>query len=400
MHFHMALMTLVGLCIGLGPSSSWLTEAQGQPPLPVPPLPVPPPPEADLGRPELGLPAASQTEVRVLTTADAAERRLVLTASGEGAVRMGPDVSSESQFWVLGPIGRDLYRLQSLVGDRLWSLSARGPAGAAVLVPTSRDSQQLWRLVPSLATDRAVRLESVAYPGRSLAGSRDTLVTLERTSGGPAQDWLLEARAVPPRLDLPRVRMTEHALRPKSALPPVTATLLNSHDEELWVVIRDLRGLHHPAGGPDLSGTFGRPLRIRPGAAVEVELERDPGATLVETYEVVSPFGGFYREELVTALPPAQLYDIAVYERFLQSIAIDRTGKSPNPIEDVNYQPKGLGIFPIPPGNQFSGGVVDVYRLAKQANNPGGVPHLVPVDPPPSETSRDPLRELLREFQP
>lgn len=337
------------------------------------------------------LPPPGTTDVRVLTTADAADRRLVLTAGEAGTVRMAPDLASVNQFWVLGPVGRDTYRLQLFEAGQLWSLSASGPAGGAVLVPSARDPRQLWRVIPSLSMNGAARLESVAYPSRSLAGARDSIVTLERNSGGPAQNWLLQTKPLPPRLVIPTVRIAEHAIRPAPPLEPVTARLVNSHQNELWVLIRDF------GGGLNLDGAAGRPLRIRPGEAIDLEIKRDSGATLVETYEVVSPLGEIYREEFVTSLPPAPLYDIAVYERFLQSIAIDRTGKSPNPIEDINYQPKSLGSFPIPPGERFTGGALDVYRLAKAADNAGGVPHLVPDSPQPLESARDPLQKALEE---
>lgn len=333
----------------------------------------------------LRLPEPGATEVRVLSTEDAAERGLVLTARTDGTVRMAPDGSSQNQFWVLSPVGRATFRLQLFEAGQLWSLAALGPAGRIALVPSARDAGQLWRVIPTGAG--AARLESVAFPSRSLAGSRDSVVTLERTSGGAAQQWYLDPAQPPPELVLPTVRLIEHAVRAARPLPSVTARLANSHNAELWVLVTDLRdgrseGMKIPAGG-----------------AVDVQLDRDAGATLVETYQVVSPLGEVYREEFVTSVPPAVLYEITVYERFLQSIAIDRTGKSPTKIEDVNYQPKGVGIFVVPPGDRFSGGVLDVYRRAKAAGNPGGVR---PIDPElwePRDSAPDPLQRALEEAQ-
>lgn len=333
----------------------------------------------------LRLPEPGATEVRVLSTEDAAEGGLVLTAQSDGAVRMLPDRDSRNQFWVLSPVGRATVRLQLFEAGQLWSLAASGPAGRIALVPSARDANQLWRVIPSRVVPGAARLESVAYPSRSLAGARDSVVTLERTSGGAAQHWYLDPAQPPPTVVLPTVRFTEHAVRAAPPLAPVTARLVNSHTAELWVVLTDLRddrseGLKIPAGG-----------------AIDVRLDRDSGATIVETYQVVSPLGEVYREEFITPVPPAVLYEITVYERFLQSIAIDRTGKSPSKIEDVNYQPKGVGVFWVPPGDRFSGGVLDVYRAAKAADNPGGVR---PIDPElwePVQPAPDPLQQALEE---
>lgn len=314
----------------------------------------------------LPLPEPGTTEIRVLSTEDAADRGLVLTARPNGAVRMAPDRSSSNQFWVLSPVGRRTFRLQLFEAGQLWSLAASDSTGRVTLAPSARDASQLWRVIPSLVVPRAARLENVAFPSRSLAGSRDSVVSLERSSGGAAQQWYLDATPPPPTVVLPTVQLTEHAVRAAPQLPPVTARLVNSHNAELWVVVIDLR-----------DGQTQR-LTIPAGRTVDVQLDRDAGATLVETYQVISPLGEVYREEFVTPVPPAVLYDLAVYERFLQSIAIDRTGKSPNKIEDVNYQPKGVGVFSVPPGNRFSGGVIDVYQRAKEARNAGG---LRPIDP-------------------
>ena len=66
-------------------------------------------------------------------------------------------------------------------------------------------------------------------------------------------------------------------------------------------------------------------------------------------------------------------YEFIVHEWVLQSIAIDRTGTSPSPIEDANYHGKGLGRFSLPPGTQLQSGTLDVYRAASSAQNRGTV---------------------------
>ncbi len=96
------------------------------------------------------------------------------------------------------------------------------------------------------------------------------------------------------------------------------------------------------------------------------------------------------------------LYDISIYEIFLQSIAIDRTGTSPNPIEDVNYQPRSIGIFQVPPGAQLPQNArIDVMQTAQQSRNPGGVRPLPSKMKPVTGANpgTDPLKDILNEIQ-
>ena len=109
------------------------------------------------------------------------------------------------------------------------------------------------------------------------------------------------------------------------------------------------------------------------------------------------------RQELITAIPPSAFYDLSVYEEHLQSIAIDRTGKSPNPIEDVNYVPKSIGWLPLPAGPELPPhGQLDVHLRAKLANNAGAVRRIDPkqfddpVEPRPLESILDKLQSAPR----
>jgi hypothetical protein len=115
---------------------------------------------------------------------------------------------------------------------------------------------------------------------------------------------------------------------------------------------------------------------------------------VVETHEWVDPLGNVTRQEYSNPIPAAERYDISVYEKFLQSIAIDRTGKSPNKIEDINYQPKSVGRFVVPAGERLpERASIDVFGQARQANNPGGVRRIqMPASP---VANPDPLREIL-----
>lgn len=325
---------------------------------------------------------ANQPSAGRLATDDSIRAGLVLQAAGRGAARMDVPAARASQYWAVLPVEFGIVRLQRVSRGALWSLAATGPAGAAVLAPTAHDADQLWRIVSYGDT---ARLDSVAYPGRSLAGSADGLVTIERTSGAAAQRWFIDFDPPPPTIVLPAIRLTRHEVLANPKLPPALVTLANSHDSDLLLVIGDLR-----------PGEASRQVSVPAGGAVQARLARDAGAIIRETYEVHSPSGRITREEYTTRIPPTTLYDISVYEQFLQSIAIDRTGKSPHPIEDINYQPKSVGIFPIPAGEQLPERArIDVWQRAKAANNPGGVRPLQRDEP--AEERLGPLERALEE---
>ena len=132
-------------------------------------------------------------------------------------------------------------------------------------------------------------------------------------------------------------------------------------------------------------------------------LERDSGATVTQTVEWADSFGNWDRREIQIPVPPVVLYDLSVYEEFLQSIAIDATGKSPNVIEDVNYQPRSVGFLLLPAGEQLQdNSVIDVYPAAADSQNPGAVRRLAPSDYNRSSSQpvpKDPLKDLLDQLQ-
>jgi hypothetical protein len=157
----------------------------------------------------------------------------------------------------------------------------------------------------------------------------------------------------------------------------------------VWVLLAD-----HRAGGAVTT------YRIPAGSSETVKLDRDAGAVVEETYEILLNTGEWNRQVFRTPIPPAVLYDVSIYEEFLQSIAIDRTGKSPNTIEDINYQPKSIGWYLIPPGDaipeQYT---MDVFDLAKTAGNPGAVRRIDPKQLDKPVKAEDPLKAILREIQ-
>ncbi len=167
---------------------------------------------------------------------------------------------------------------------------------------------------------------------------------------------------------------------PKPALAPVKVELLNSGPRPLIVTLVELQS------------NRSWQKTVPPSLAVAVTLKRDAGATRTETVRTVSPLGDSVTNERTSAVQPSVLYEIIVHERRIQSIAIDRTGKSPNVIEDMNFQGKGLGRFPIPPGEQLQAGRIDVYREAK---NQGNAAFVAPITASEKESAPDPLEKVL-----
>lgn len=136
---------------------------------------------------------------------------------------------------------------------------------------------------------------------------------------------------------------------------------------------------------------------IPAGGTAEVLLPRDAGGFVKETYQTFGPFGEPFIRERVRPLPTSIRYDVIVNQWQIQSIAIDRTGKSPSAIEDVQFQGRGLGRFTLPPGDRLIDGQIDIYRTAMAAGNSGLV---APIQPPLESDgpSSDPLRQAIEEL--
>jgi hypothetical protein len=249
------------------------------------------------------------------------------------------------------------------------------------LIPRFRNTSGVVRAVGGRAGGRPLHGEAwhgEAWHGGAWHGGHtpiipgytpyiDPYVTGYRGAGPPAQSVLIDSQTVP-----------------NGPLPPARVVFRNDGPRELQVGVIDLK---------NPSGT--RSMRIRPAAAAEIELARDAGAKRISHYRVVTPFGESITKELVTEIPPSIRYEVVVHEWAIQSVAIDRTGKSPNPIEDINFQGRGLGRFPLPPGPELQSGTIEVYRAARSRGNAGSVAPIVPPEDLPS----DPLERAILEAQ-
>jgi hypothetical protein len=185
----------------------------------------------------------------------------------------------------------------------------------------------------------------------------DCTVVTASTAGGPI---------VPIVPVTPRQVLISREVVAAAELGPVEIELANRYRRELWVLIADVQNPNNVIR-----------LKIKPDESQKVVVNRDGGSRVVETFQVVDAFGGTRIEQNVFDVPPQSLYDVSVYELWLQSVAIDRTRRGGGKLEDVNWSPKSVGIFPLPAGPALENrAVLDVYATAQAGNNPGGVRRL------------------------
>ena len=186
---------------------------------------------------------------------------------------------------------------------------------------------------------------------------------------------------------LPQSTLIDSRTIPNPPLPPAQVVFGNDGPREIQVGVVD---------GKNPGGT--RSVRIPPGASVKMELDRDAGEKRVAQYRIVTLTGESFTKEVVTDVPPADRYEVVVHEWAIQSVAIDRTGKSPNQIEDINFQGKGIGRFRLPPGPHLQSGTIDVYSAAKNQQNAGAIAPIVPEEDHNDE-SASPLERAILESQ-
>lgn len=284
--------------------------------------------------------------------------------------------------WFVVPAGRGYVRLQHQSGTD-WLALAVGPGNALTIDPVSQDARQLWRVLRTTNGANGYWLESAFMPGYALNGTPGGAVALVPVGSGLGQIWLPLPPPAAPGFQ-PRWRTVSHELTPNAPLEPAQIDLFNSYAMPIVVLIGDRR-----------TGAV-RPVRIEPGAQVPVTFDRDAGASIVEVYETRSAGGVWSQQQLVTQIPPAPIYDLSVYEEFVQSIAIDRTGTSPNPIEDISVLPKSVGMILVPPGAALPArGRIDAYAEARAANNAGAVRRWDPKTFERPSPAQDPIQAAL-----
>jgi hypothetical protein len=289
--------------------------------------------------------------------------------------------------WVVTPLGNAMARIDWCMNDRFWGLQAFATDQPLRCVAVASTVDQLWRMQTYPGAPGTFLLESLMYPGYC-ATLFDNSIFLQPINFLPTQQWWFDR---PSTLALPPVlRNTSQQVIPNQPLPPAQVTLVNQSRDNVIALVAELR---NPSAAQE--------IQIPGGASKVIELQRDSGATVVETFELSSS-GVWDQQQRTYQIPPVPLYDISIYEVFLQSIAIDRTGTSPNPIEDINYQPRSIGIFPIPAGAELPEvATIDVMQTAERSKNPGGVRPLPSKLKPVvgGANQADPLKAILDEIQ-
>lgn len=343
----------------------------------------------------------------VLLSAGEPGKRLFVRSNRQGQLQLvsappnGAQSDDQQGAWMITPVGGDMVRIQQSLGNQWLALASEpqpGGFGNGVLAQRGHRSQvrlmgisnsisQCWRLQ---SFQGGYCFESVAMPGFGLTCIPNNGLWIEQIVYSPWQVWWPQQPAF--ALPQPGYRVVSEQITQNPALPPVSLRIANTHTDAVLVLLADRRNPVAP-----------KKLRIPPGGSQSVLLERDSGSTVIQTVEWLDGFGNWDRRQIQLPVPPVVLYDVSLYEEFLQSIAIDATGKSPNVIEDINYQPRSVGFLLLPPGDQLQdNSVLDVYRAAADSQNPGAVRRLAPSDYNRSSsqaTSQDPLRELLEQIQ-
>ncbi len=175
----------------------------------------------------------------------------------------------------------------------------------------------------------------------------------------------------------PQSILVDSVVVPNPPLPAARLKLVNDGRREVQVGIRDLQ-----------DSAKSRTMRIQPNSSADVELIRDTGGKRIEQFRVMNPYGYTRTREVVTEYEPSIRYELVIHEWAMQSVAIDRTGKSPNVIEDINFQGRGIGRFFLPPGPLLQSGTIGVYSAALRQQNSGAVPPLVPQEDLPKRRGR------------
>ena len=330
-----------------------------------------------------------------------------------GGVQFVSQANDPQAAWMITPVGGDMVRVQQAVGNQ-WAalgvdprdvqgfgngvLAQRGARAQIRFSAVNNSVAQLWRIEQQFGGGYC--FESVAIPGFGMTCIPNQGLWLQPLVYSPWQIWWAQQPTF--AVSMPQYRISNEQIVPNPPLGPISLRIANTHSEAIVVLLADRRNPNAP-----------RKIRIPAGGSEVLVLERDSGATINQTTEFVDGFGNLDRREYQIPVPPSVLYDVSVYEEFLQSIAIDRTGKSPNVIEDVNYQPRSVGFLLLPPGDQLQdNSVLDVYRAAADSRNPGAVRKLSPSDYNNSSSSKssngvpsntvpasDPLNDLLKQLQ-
>jgi hypothetical protein len=229
----------------------------------------------------------TRSQMLQLATFDPRGSQLYLTRDNLSALSLSRNPVGDSNWWVV-PTGNSYVRVQHYQNGRISALSATR-SQALALAPISQDPRQLWR-VSRIATNRnRFVLENAMYSGQCMASNGGQLL-LQPINYAPSQWWVPMSAPTLPNYE-PFWRTVSQEVHANSPLTPAQLGLVNSHRTALVVLLADQR----QAGNV-------QQIRIEPGQSANVTLDRDPGATIVESYEIRLPSGVWDRFHRVCSM--------------------------------------------------------------------------------------------------
>ncbi len=266
-------------------------------------------------------------------------------------------------------------------------------AGLADARPRFINTRRAVRLRPGQIVSPLTFAPPIFFPGQLFPHHR----YYPRQQNNPGQHWYpwhWYGPSVDPFIQgyagwwrRPQSILVDSVFVPNPPLPPARLKLVNDGRREVQVGIRDLQ-----------DSARNRSMRILPNSSADIELIRDTGGKRIEQFRIMGPFVSTRNREVVSEYEPPIRYELVIHEWAMQSVAIDRTGKSPNVIEDINFQGRGIGRFFLPPGSLLQSGVIGVYSAAVRQQNGGTVPPLVPQEDLPKRGGRN-LGDAVLEAQ-
>lgn len=157
---------------------------------------------------------------------------------------------------------------------------------------------------------------------------------------------------------------------PDPPLTPAEITLQNSGDDPLLVQIVDLAVPRQPTE-----------LKIPPGSSAAVELERESGGVLKETFLIPGPAGILIEQTAVHPVAPEQRYWLVVWsDREVYRVLPFPNARpgAPKSVTEGFSRRSGvsLGVIPVPPGDLLREKEdFDLIPITRRLRNPGAVVH-------------------------
>lgn len=151
----------------------------------------------------------------------------------------------------------------------------------------------------------------------------------------------------------PRRTLLAERILPNPPLGPIEVTVQNPHTEDLLVGFVDLRK------APPKPKEHALPA----GTSKKFLLDRDAGATIERTFELLTPAGQVVQQVETIPVPPARIWDLVVWEYKVTYQVIGQP-------ELTRKSRRSLGVVPLPAG-QAMPDELNIYQAAIDMKNPG-----------------------------